>query len=118
MAAGAYEGTSIVSRAFPSVSLYAQKRRQLSGRAPDKEGNAMKEYGQRGFRTLFMELTDYEKKGVYMLINGMPASPMQIVRAHIMREDSNYMRDYVLNDKGDVKELGFHDVKDKAINSP
>ena len=101
MAAGAYEGTSIVSQAFPSVSLYAQKRRQLSGRA-----------------TLFMELTDYEKKGVYMLINGMPASPMQIVRAHIMREDSNYMRDYVLNDKGDVKELGFHDVKDKAINSP
>ncbi len=40
MAAGAYEGTSIVSQAFPSVSLYAQKRRQLLGRAPDKEGSA------------------------------------------------------------------------------
>ena len=77
----------------------------------------MKECGERRFRTLFTELTNYEKKGVYMLINGMPASPMQIVRAHIVREDSSYMRDYVLNDKGDVKELGFHDVKDKVMNN-
>ena len=41
----------------------------------------------------------------------MPASPMQIVQAHSMREEGVYMRDYVLNDKGDLKELGFHNVK-------
>lgn len=75
----------------------------------------MGECGDRRFRTLFTELTDYEKKGVTMLINGMPASPMQIVQAHIMREESSYMRDYVLNDKGDVKELGFNDVKDNKV---
>lgn len=53
-----------------------------------------------------------------MQINGLPASPMQIVQAHIMREESSYMRDYVLNDKGDVKELGFNYVKtNKAKNN-
>lgn len=63
------------------------------------------------FQKMFTELTGYEKKGVFMVMNGVPASPMQIVQAHIMREDAVYMRDYVLNDKGDIKELCFHDVK-------
>ena len=71
----------------------------------------MGEYGDRRFQTLFTELSDYERKGVSMQIDGLPASPMQIVPAHIMREESSYMRDYVLNDKGDLKELGFNDVK-------
>ena len=73
----------------------------------------MGEYGDRKFQTLFTELTDYEKRGIYMLINGLPASPMQIVQAHILREDADYMRDYVLNDKGDIKELGFYDINEK-----
>ncbi len=71
----------------------------------------------RKLQMLFAELTDYEKKGVYILINGLPASPMQIVQAHSMREDGAYMRDYVLNEEGDIEELDFHDVKknDKKI---
>ncbi len=72
----------------------------------------MEEYGDRNLGTLFTELSDYEKKGVYMLINGIPASPMQIVRAHIVREESAYMRDYVLNENGDLKELDFQEVED------
>ena len=44
-------------------------------------------------------------------MNGVPASPMQIVQAHIVREDAVYMRDYVLNDNGDIKELCFDDVE-------
>ncbi len=73
----------------------------------------MEEYGDRGIQTLFAELKDYEKKGVNMSINGLPASPMQIVQAHIVKEDSAYMRDYVLNEKGDIKELAFNDVKEQ-----
>ncbi len=75
----------------------------------------MKEYGKREFRKLFKELSGYEKKGVGMWMDGLPASPMQIVQAHIMREDTVYMRDYVLNDKGDIKDLCFHDVKEKIV---
>lgn len=39
---------------------------------------------ERNYQSLFSELAGYEKKGVYMLMNGVPASPMQIVQAHIV----------------------------------
>lgn len=64
-------------------------------------------------RSLFKELAGYEKRGVDILLDGLPASPMQIVQAHTMREDVVYMRDYVLNDKGDVEELCFQNVEIK-----
>lgn len=35
---------------------------------------------ERNYQSLFSELAGYEKKGVYMLMNGVPASPMQIVQ--------------------------------------
>ncbi len=60
---------------------------------------------------MFKELTGYEKRKVDLRMNGIPASPMQIVRAHMIREDIAYMRDYVLNDKGDIKELWFDSVE-------
>ena len=51
-----------------------------------------------------------EKKNISLRINGVPASPMQIVQAHTMCEHQSYMRDYVLNDKGDVKEVWFQNI--------
>ena len=48
-------------------------------------------------RAMFQELTEYEKQKVGLGIDGLPASPMQIVQAHLMCEDTVYMRDYVLN---------------------
>lgn len=78
--------------------------------------------GNKNMNSLFKELTDYEKEGIYLSIEDVPASPMQIVEAHMMREDAVYMRDYVLDEKGDIKELCFHNVQpdDKQIivNTP
>ena len=54
--------------------------------------------------------TGFEKKNISLRINGVPASPMQIVQAHTMCEHQSYMRDYVLNDKGDVKEVWFQNI--------
>lgn len=71
----------------------------------------MGEQQDREAQNMFTELTDYEKKGVDMSLNGWPASPMQIVQAHAMREDIIYMRDYVMNDNGDIKKLCFDNVK-------
>lgn len=62
-------------------------------------------------RDMFRELTEYEKQKVDLGINGIPASPMQIVQAHIMCEDTGYMRDYVLNEEGDIKALWFNRVE-------
>ncbi len=69
--------------------------------------------GEQKYQALFAELTRYEQEGVYILMNGLPASPMQIVQAHVMCEDAVYMRDYVLNDRGDIKKLCFDDVKNR-----
>ena len=60
---------------------------------------------------MFRELTGYEKNRIDLRIDGIPASPMQIVQAHVMREEPAYMRDYILNDKGDIKELWFTSIK-------
>ena len=62
------------------------------------------------FRSMFSELNMYEKRGVYIAMEGKPASPTQIVQAHMVSEDSGYMRDYVLNENGDLKALYFYHV--------
>ena len=69
----------------------------------------MSGYEKKDVQNLFTELNGYEKKGVDITLNGLAASPMQVVQAHILREDVIYMRDYVMNEKGDIKELCFTD---------
>ena len=63
------------------------------------------------FQDMFRELNQYEKRGVYMAMDGKPASPTQIVNAHMVKEESGYMRDYVLNERGDLKALYFYMIK-------
>ncbi|MDY2813055.1 MAG: hypothetical protein SOU03_03715 [Dorea sp.] len=67
----------------------------------------------KNLQKMFQELTGYEKRNVELKIDGVPASPLQIVQAHIMREDVDYMREYVLDDEGDIKELCFNSIKTK-----
>ena len=62
-------------------------------------------------RRMFQELTGYEKKKIDLKMEGIPASPMQIVQAHQMREGGTYMRDYILDDEGDIIELDFQGVR-------
>jgi len=63
------------------------------------------------YRQLFEELTVHEKKGRAIKIGNKPASPMQIITEIMVKEKSNYMRDYVIDDQGNIKELCFHEVK-------
>lgn len=62
------------------------------------------------YKNLFLELEMYEQSGVSMKLNNNPASPMQIVSAHMVKEDKTYMRDYVWDEKGHIKELTFHNI--------
>ena len=64
------------------------------------------------YQDLFYELNQYEKRGVYMEMEGCQASPTQIVKAHMIREDSAYMRDYVLDETGDIVALYFTHLKE------
>lgn len=62
------------------------------------------------YKQLYAELEKFEHSGVSMRLNNYPASPMQIVTAHMVREESAYMRDYVWDDKGHVREVTFHNI--------
>lgn len=66
------------------------------------------------YRNLFVELSEYERLGVRMKMNGHPASPLQIASAHAVRENLSYMRDYVADEDGKVKEVRF--VKLSELN--
>ncbi len=59
------------------------------------------------YKSLYSELEDYEKRGISMSVDGYPASPLQIVQAHMIHEQGNYMRDYVLDPQGYIESLAF-----------
>ena len=65
----------------------------------------------KNLQQMFQELTGYEKRNVELKINGAPASPMQIAAAHMVQEESGYMRDYVLDEDGQLSELCFDRIK-------
>lgn len=69
------------------------------------------EKNEKSYQELFAELTGYERSGVRMQIDGFPASPLQIVSAHMVREDNTYMRDYIIDDNGMIQELDFYKVE-------
>ncbi len=59
------------------------------------------------YKSLYSELEDYEKRGISMSVDGYPASPLQIVQAHMICEEGSYMRDYVLDPQGYIESLEF-----------
>lgn len=64
----------------------------------------------KNYRNLFAELSEYENCGISMKLENLPASPMQIVKAIMIREDNAYMRDYEWDDKGHITKLSFHQI--------
>ena len=64
-------------------------------------------------RRLFAELSEYERMGVRMKIDGHPASPLQIASEYAGKENLSYMRDYVADEEGKVKEVRFVKLSDK-----
>lgn len=59
------------------------------------------------YKSLYSELEDYEKRGISMSVDGSPASPLQIVQAHMIHEQGSYMRDYILDPQGYIESLAF-----------
>lgn len=62
------------------------------------------------YLSLLDELQQLEDKGMSLNIDGNPASSVDVVHAHMVRENSTYMRDYIPNDDGVYTQLGFNKV--------
>ena len=63
-----------------------------------------------GYKELYAELRGYEEKGVDIVMDGYPMSPLQIVTAYMAKEEGTYMRDYVIDPEGRIESLVFTDV--------
>ena len=59
---------------------------------------------------LYTELSDYERHGISIQLDGRYASPMQVVKALMVREAGSYMRDYEINANGNIENLSFIDI--------
>lgn len=66
--------------------------------------------GKAAYEQMYAELEKYEKNGVCILMDGYSVSPMQVVRAHMMRENGSYMRDYEMNSEGHLESLSFINI--------
>lgn len=62
------------------------------------------------YEKMYAELEKYERKGVCILMDGYSASPMQVVRAHMTRENVSYMRDYEMDSEGRLESLSFTNI--------
>jgi hypothetical protein len=113
---------SSILRFYPVVRHNAFERSYIKSACniyPNRQGkeqameNADTAYS---YKELYTELENYEKNGVCMLMDGSKASPMQIVTAHMVREEGSYMRDYILDPEGYIKSLIFVNINENNEN--
>ena len=52
-----------------------------------------------GYKELYAELRGYEEKGVDIVMDGYPMSPLQIVTAYMAREEGTYIPKTVHSDE-------------------
>ncbi len=76
----------------------------------------MKKYSESETETYFSirtELEKYEKNGIIITLEGKVSSSDVIADICVFKEDSNYMRDYITNEFGNLIEIGFNRVENK-----
>lgn len=60
-----------------------------------------------------LELEEFVNDGMLLWLNGTISDPEQIIKAHLVEEENNYMRDYITDEKGGIKGLGFDKIVTK-----
>ncbi|MBU9725468.1 hypothetical protein [Diplocloster modestus] len=66
---------------------------------------------------LLLELEGYENGGISVWLDGTVSSPCEIAKACTVEEDCNsYMRDYVTDEKGELKEIRFDRIRNGNLD--
>ena len=63
-------------------------------------------------QTLLIELQNYEKQGISIWLEGFPSSSVEVSEVMCVREDTNYMRDYVFR-QGALSQVRFDKITKK-----
>ncbi len=63
-------------------------------------------------RALENELICLQKRGIGLFLHGYPSSPHQIAgKCLFPKHNCSYMRDYILDDYGNIRKIDFYKVK-------
>ena len=60
---------------------------------PAERGAEQMRKKRMSYQKFYTELEGFEQNGVCLLLDGSHASPLQVVRAHMVREEGAYMRE-------------------------
>lgn len=63
------------------------------------------------YLSLLDELQNLEEEGVAFDIDGAPASSIDVVHAHMVREKFSYMRDYIAGNEGTIDKIKFNAIR-------
>ena len=63
-------------------------------------------------QTLLIELQNYEQQGISIWLEGFPSSSVEVSEVMCVREDTNYMRDYVFR-QGALSQVRFDKITKK-----
>ena len=60
---------------------------------------------------LLIELENIRNRGIMIFLDGIPSSPLTVTDVLCVNESSDFMRDYVTDEKGVWTELRFDRIK-------
>jgi hypothetical protein len=60
---------------------------------------------------LLIELENIQNRGIAIFLDGIPSSPLTVTDALCVKDSSNFMRDYVTDEKGVLRELRFDEIR-------
>lgn len=60
---------------------------------------------------LYKEMELFEQNGIHIFLEETSVSAFGIVQAHMVKEEGAYMRDYILDEKGHLKEIRFNNIR-------
>lgn len=61
---------------------------------------------------LIIELEVYRHRGTLICLSGRTSTPFEVAKAIQVNESGCYMRDYITDEKGKVKEIHFDKVRE------
>lgn len=76
----------------------------------ERKKQEKREQEQRDRIQFKIELEEFVNDGMLLWLNGNISDPEQIISAHLVEEENNYMRDYITDEKGGIKGLGFDKI--------
>ncbi len=59
---------------------------------------------------LFFELETYYRQGISLWVENSNVSPIELISCNLVQEESEYMRDYITNERGMVESIHFDKV--------